>query len=246
MSLLDRLNLLIRSEINDLSRGDRLRGAMRDMESSLRDAKRQQIEVRRSEKRLVAQIREQRDKAERWEERAVLALKSGDEELAREALIMKNRSLVESERLREELEQQRAYLEDIDRALEALEMKLDGARGRMRPDRSGAGSSGRRLQDETAWDRELERRMAGQEDGQGTGELDDLRENFGTQRSFREFDRMSSKINEMEADIDAMRELSGDDWADPRRRELEDIFTRMEKKKKSDDDLSDLKKKFSD
>ncbi len=241
MSLLDRLNLLIRSEINDLSRGDRLRGAMRDMESSLRDAKRQQIEVRRSEKRLVAQIREQRDKADRWEDRAVLALKSGDEELAREALIMKNRALAESDRLREELEQQRAYLQDIDRALEALEMKLEGAKGRVR----SRSSSNRKVSDEAAWDRELERRM-GDRGEEPTGELDDLRASFGTERSFREFDRMSSKINEMEADIDAMRELSGDDWIDPRRRELEDIFSKMEKKKKTDDDLSDLKKKFSD
>ena len=141
MSLLDRLNLLIRSEINDLSRGDRLRGAMRDMESSLRDAKRQQAEVRRSEKRLVAQIREQRDKANRWEERAVLALKNGDEDLAREALLMKNRSLAESDRLREELEEQRAYLQDINRALEALEMKLDGAKGRMRSSHTRSSSS---------------------------------------------------------------------------------------------------------
>lgn len=241
MSLLDRLNLLIRSELSDLSRSEN-RGTVREMQESLRDARRQQIAVRRGEKNLIRQIREARSDAERWEERAVLALKSSDEELAREALIMKNRALAESQRLREELEQQRAYSRDIERALEALEMKLEGARGRIRGS-SQSSIERRQGTSEAEWDRRLRARM---KDGPGSSTSDASAPSFDTERSFREFDRMSDKIHSMEADIDAVRELSGDDWADPRRRELEDIFSKMERKKKSDDDLSDLKKKFSD
>lgn len=241
MSILDRLNLLIRSEISDLTRGN----AMSDMEGSLREARRQRAELRRSEANLVKQIREGRDKAARWEERAVLALKNGDEELAREALVMKNRTLDETSRLRDELDEYRSQVQDIERALEALEMKLEGARGRLESSRP----SGKRLSDESAWDAEMRRRMAGgQRDEPRRREhlspLEDIDEEFGTSRSFEEFDRMSSKINAMEADIEAMRELSTDDIIDPRRKELEDIFSRMEKKKRTNDDLADLKKKF--
>lgn len=247
MSILDRLNLLIRSELNDLSRGGSFKSAMSEMEGSLRDARRQRAELRRSEAHLIKQIREARNTSDRWEERAVLALKSGDEELAREALIMKNRSLDEATQMRDELDAYRSQIKDIERALEALEMKLEGARGRIESSRSS--SSPTRLRDESAWDAEMRRRRRGEKresrGGDHLAPLDDMTGDFGTSRSFEEFDRMSSKINAMEADIEAMRELADDDpLIDPRRRELEDIFGKMEKKKRSDDDLSDLKKKF--
>lgn len=251
MSLLDRLNLLVRSELSDLRRRDSSRG-FSDMQSSLRDAKRQQIELRRAEKKLIEQIRAARQKADQWEERAVLALKNGDEDLAREALIVKNKALDEADRLRDELQEQRAYLKDISSALEALELKLSGAKSRIESERDSRSGAPREA---SSWDDEMKRRLksrgesppaspTGSRSGARSSAPDDLEDDFGTSRNFEEFDRMSSKINAMEADIDAMRELSGDDWLDPRRRELEDIFQNMEKKKRTNDDLSDLKKKF--
>ena len=254
MSILDRLNLLIRSEISDLSRGSSFRDAISEMDGSLKDARRQKVELRRSEAALTKQIREVREKAERWEGRAVLALKSGDEELAREALIMKNRSLDEATRLRDQLDDYRAQIRDLERALEALDMKLHGARGRMESSR-GTSSAGTR--DESAWDAEMKRRLkGGNKPARGSGTsfrdggdyldpLGDMTEDFGTGHAFAEFDRMSSKINAIEADLDAARELDFDDpLVDPKRRQLEEIFDKMEKKKKSDDDLADLKAKF--
>jgi phage shock protein A len=225
------------------------------MQSSLRDAKRQQMELRRSEKKLIEQIRSSREKADQWEDRAILALKSGDEDLAREALLVKNKALDQAERLRDELQEQRAYLKDISSALEALEMKLQGTKNRIETEREGRSMGN--LREASGWDAEMDRRLKGRDDqadaprsssrapsrptNDDVGSPD---EKFGTSRSFHEFDRMSSKIDAMEADIDAMRELSGDDWIDPRRNELEDIFSKMEKKKRTDDNLSDLKKKF--
>lgn len=255
MSILDRLNLLIRSEISDLTRGGST--AMREMEGSLREARRSKAELRRSEASLVKQIRDARDKANRWEGRAILALENSDEELAREALVMKNRALEESSRLRDELDDYRSQIQDIERALEALELKLEGTRGRIESARP-AESGGRRPGDEAAWDAEMRRRMRGEDaparSSDATLDPRDPDEPFDTSRAFSEFDRMSSKIGEMEANIESMRELAGDDLIDPRRRELEDIFTRMEKKKRGDadlaalkkqnDDLADLKKKF--
>lgn len=274
MSILDRLNLLVRANLNDPNSGrsDAFRDTMRDMESSLRDARRQLAELRTNERRLVDQVRAQREKAEQWEDRALMALRSGEEDLAREAIIVKNRALREVERLREQLDDHRAYMRDMESSLEALEMKLDGARGRARATSERSGSRDRRSsrsdapRGERDWDAEMRRRMHDRDDDRRDTRRDDRRddrrrqdrgedgsifdtnpeEDFDTRSTFREFDRMGHRISEMEAEMDAMRELSGDDWADPRRGELERIFRKMETEKRTDDDLSDLKKKFSD
>ena len=107
--------------------------------------------MRREDKQLAEAVRRARDKADQWEERAVMALKSDEEDLARDALVVRNEALEEAERLREDLEEHRMYLRDVESALEALEMKLEGARGR---------SSGRRrerVRDAGSWDSEFRR-----------------------------------------------------------------------------------------
>ncbi len=264
MTILNRLNLLIRSNLNDALSGRSgdasAQKTFQEMESSLRDARRQQIELRVAEKRLIEQIRAVRERADQWEERAMLALRKNDEQLAREALVVKNKALREAENLREQLDEHRAYTRDIGSALEALEMKLDSARGRIRASTSALPPSTARpnLQNEAAWDAELRRRTqqksatttptsntTGAPTSRTPTEYDPV---FQTDSQFQEFDRMSSKIESMEAEIDAIRELStptsDDDLIDPRRAELEKIFNKMESKKVVSDDLADLKKKF--
>ena len=284
MSILDRLNLLIRSNIND-SMGRQGRSSTRktlsEMESSLRDARRQQVELRRGEKALIEQIRQARDKVDQWEERAMLALRSGDEDLAREALVVKNQAIRDARNLRDQLDDHRAYIKDIERALEALEVKLEGTRSRMRAlssssgRRSTGGSQGRQSRDVSDWDAEMKRRARERrgESGRPRPSVPDpeVNESFDTSSSFREMNRMASKIDGMEAEIEAMRELD-DIGGDPRRTELESIFKSMEGSRRRsskrpssgrsdsrssrgsrrrpsdepplDDDLADLKKKF--
>jgi len=244
MSILDRLNLLIRSELNEISSRDRFRSTMSDVESSLRDARRQQIELRKGERQLIEEIKSSRQKVDLWEQRAVLALKAGEEDLAREALVQKNKTLSTIEKLRDQLDDQRAYLKDITRALEALELKLQGTR--MQSDRRSTPSTSEQpLNDESAWDRELKRRLAAK--GGDVPEMDSSDPSSvspGNERTFNEFDRMADKIRGFEASIEAFQELSVDDIVDPRRKELENVFNRMERQKKTNDDLEDLKKKF--
>lgn len=227
---------------------------MSDVGSSMRGAKRQQIELSRMEKNIISQIRETRAKADTWEERAILALKAGEEDLAKDALIVKNKTLDEADNLREELRNIRSEMKDLQSAMEALEMKLEGAKIKKQAFRNSDAN-----RNESNWDAELARRKKESHSSAppaskssdndpfesigGTGTDGTA---FDTDRSFREFDRMSKKIGEMEAGLDAYDDLSGDDWADPRRRELESIFSKMEKKKKSSDDLSKLKKKSND
>lgn len=276
MSILDRLNLLIRSNLNDtLGRHGRTsaRKALSDMESSLRDAKRRQAQLRRDEKRLVEQIRETREKAERWEERAMLALQNDDEELAREALLVKNDAVRKARQLRDQLDDHRAHIQDIERALEALEHKLEGTRSKIRAmsedKKKSAPPSRRKPSGNRAgaeWDERLRRRKESRSQAPTPEPADpEVSETFDTSTTFREMDRMASKIDGMEAEIEAMRELD-DIGGDGRRAELERIFRSMEGRRRPsgesrrkqttsdradradepplDDDLADLKKKF--
>ncbi|MGM0558037.1 MAG: PspA/IM30 family protein [Myxococcota bacterium] len=257
MGILDRLNRIVRSEINDLKSGSSGRGGdFSDVESSLREARRQRAELRREDRRIAKAIREARDRADQWEERAVMALKSGEEDLARDALIVRNEALEEAERLREDLEEHRMYLRDVESALEALELKLEGARGR-----SQGGSRPKSVRDAGSWDSEFRKRVddrSGSSSASGRSRpsrpsRDDVRrerarrKNFETDEYFDEMDRMGDKIDAETAEAEAMDELSGDDWTDPGRRKLDERFERLERKKKRDDrddDLADLKKKF--
>ncbi len=272
MSILDRLNLLIRSNLNDSlgKHGSRsARQALSDMEGSLREARRQQADLRRGEKQLIAQVRQAREKADQWEDRAMMALRDGDEELAREALIVKNRAMRDARQLRDQLDDHRAHMQDIERALEALEHKLEGTRNRLRArsrdSRRRSQRSSKRLPrqgDEDAWDAEMRRRARKRRSASSASSLPpdpDVSETFDTSREFGEMDRMASKIDGMEAEIEAMRELD-DIGGDSRRAELERIFRSMEQrggpekddrssrrrsqKPPVDDDLADLKKKF--
>lgn len=275
MSILDRLDLLVRSNISDAF-GDRSRAdALSEMENSLRQARRKQAELRRGEKELIEQIREARDRADQWEERAMLALRNDDEELAREALVVKNEAMREAGRLRDQLDDHRQHMQDIERALEALEHKLEGTRNRIRARsddkrrlESGRSSGGSRA---AKWDEKLRRRTGKAppgDRGADSAPASETSDAFDTSEEFREMDRMAGKIDGMEAEIEAMRELD-DIGGDSRRAKLERKFRSMEQKEGRsrrrrrgsesdedrggdrsddrppiDDDLSDLKKKF--
>jgi phage shock protein A len=263
MSILNRLNRIIRSNISDLRTSgasgsiDRVLG---EMETSLKDARRQRVKLRAQEKKIVAAIRQARDKADQWEDRAMMALRRDEEDLARDALVVRNEALDEAAGLRDELDELRMYLQDIESALEALEMKLEGTRGRIQatePTRAP-----RRVRGESDWDAEFRRRVQ-QRDGDTDGEARTTRprssagRDFGDERLFDEMDRMSSKVDAYEAEVEAMRELSDDNLRDPGRSRLEERFRNLEGKEDLDrlkrrqkdgerDDLADLKKKFED
>jgi len=229
MSILDRLNRLVRSNINDVtgrSDGPDLRSALEEMEKHLREAKRRQAQMRRGERDLVESIRKARDEADEWEKRAMFALQNEDEDLAREALKVKNEAIRRADELREELRDHRSRMEDIQASLEALETKLQSQKERLSSGGARSTSGRRRAQ---KWDRKLESRRNG-DDADGSASSDTATahdELFRTDETFETFDRMAGKIDAMEAEIEAMRELPGD-GGDSKRARLERIFRKME------------------
>lgn len=263
MSIMNRLNRIIRSNINDLrqdSRSGSIDHVLGEMESSLKDARKQAALIRREEKKLIAQIRGHRDKADEWEDRAMMALKQGEEDLARDALRMRNEAMDQVAQLRDELDDHRAQARDIDSAIEALELKLDGTRARVGTFSSGGSKrrqrSARPSSSESAWDAEFRRRVGDQRGAESPASraaksppvADDLEGSAGA-RLFSEVDRMGSKIDAFEAEIDAARELSDEDFFDPGRRELDERFRELERRRRAeddDDDLAALKRKFEE
>src|SRR6266516_2808128 len=95
MGIFDRLSTLIRSNINDLiSRAENpekmLNQLIVDMRTQLAKAKQQVAAAIADEKRLAAQVDQERKAAEDWERRAVLAVQEGRDDLAKQALLRHN------------------------------------------------------------------------------------------------------------------------------------------------------------
>lgn len=232
MSILNRLNRLIRANVNDALEGSgrsSRQSQLRDMRESLREARREQSKLRRNESKIIDAIHEARDEADQWERRALLALENDDESLARQALKQKNLALREAQTLREDLDEHRSHIEDIERSLEALELKLENQRSGSPSGRSSSDRSERAKQ----WERRARRRRRrgdGSGEGQPPGDSDesDGERDLGNRETFETFDRMAGKIDSMEAEAEAMRELSEDLSGDRARSELEERFQRLE------------------
>src|SRR5256884_6503643 len=92
MGIFDRLSTLIRSNINDLiSRAENpekmLNQLIVDMRSQLAKAKQQVAGAIADEKRLAAQVDQEKKSAGDWEKRAVLAVQEGGDDPAEQAAI---------------------------------------------------------------------------------------------------------------------------------------------------------------
>src|SRR2546427_6148081 len=91
MGIFDRLSTLIRSNISDLiARAENpekmLNQLIVDMRSQLAKAKQQVAGAIADEKRLAAQVEQEKKSAEDWEKRAVLAVQEGGDEPAKQGL----------------------------------------------------------------------------------------------------------------------------------------------------------------
>lgn len=256
MSLINRLNRLVRANLNDLaSRASGGGRVFREVRDSLREAKTQMVECRLTEKRLQAEYDSLLDQSYAWEDRAMLALRANDEELARRALGRKHDIDRRARAVKEQLDEQRAYLVDLDRSLEAIEVKLEALREgtdvAQRPAPQAAPREARRPAPSAARrDPEQARRLA---DLEAKAELGSL----GEPELFGTFEEMSSRLSQAEAELEAYRELSGshapieptgevsDDELERRFRELE-TNRDLKRLHRKADRLDDLRRRLDE
>ncbi|MFW6337501.1 MAG: PspA/IM30 family protein [Alkalispirochaetaceae bacterium] len=226
MGLFERLRRVLRSNLNELiSKAENpekmLNQLISDMNQQLIDSKKSVAAAIADEKKLERHYKEQAAEAEEWERRAVLALKSGKEDLAREALTRKQKAEEYAKQYREQWEQQQESVEKLKEALRSLQQKIEEAQRK------------KNLLIARAKRAEAQKRI--QETISGVNDTS----------AFETFEQMSRRMDEIEAQNAAMEEIEassvrgGDD-------PLEKEFAKLESPDSdADKALEDLKKRIA-
>jgi phage shock protein A len=150
MGIFDRMGKVISSNVNSLldkAEDDRklLDLTLEEMAEQLRRGRGELVSALANEKQLRKKAEDLRSEAEKWERRAELALKTGDEALAREALKQKQRvtretEIAEKARLdaRDAALNMKTELERMEQKLEELKLRKGTIAARAEQARAGA------------------------------------------------------------------------------------------------------------
>jgi len=221
MGIFSRLAQLIKSNLNDLiSRSEdpekMLNQVVLDMNNQLVEAKKQVAASIADEKRLAKQFEQETSNASEWERRAMMALRAGNEELAKEALNRKKEHDALATTFKDQWQKQKAAVDQLKRALRMLNDKIEEAK--------------RKKNVLVARKKRAEAQRAIQETMSGLKD----------QSAFETFDRMAGKIDQLEAEAEAGAELSEEYTGDV----LASQFAHLEKSAGADEELLALKRKM--
>jgi phage shock protein A len=221
MGIFSRLAQLIKSNLNDLiSKSEdpekMLNQVVLDMSSQLTEAKKQVAQSIADEKRLAKQLEQEAANSAEWERRAMMALRAGNEELAKEALARKKEHDLLATTFKDQWAKQKAAVDSLKKALRLLNDKIEEAK--------------RKKNVLIARKKRAEAQKAIQETMSG------LRD----QSAFETFDRMAGKIDQLEAEAEAAGEIQEEYTGDA----LASQFTNLEKTAGADEDLLALKRKM--
>jgi len=223
MGIFSRMGTVLKSNLNALvdkaEDPEKLIGqTIIDMKSELKQAKRELVTAKATAKRLEKKALEHEEEASDWERKAVLALKSDDEELAREALRRKAKATKEAEKIRSQARQQDSAAEAMKDTIDRVEDKISDLEAR----KGSLASQVRRA-----------REAPSAEAGGGS--------RFGSE-TFDELERMAGKIDQLDAEVEVHDVLE-----DPKRADVDARFRALEKERGStevEDELAALKSKL--
>lgn len=191
-NLFKRISDVLTANLNDLV--DRvedpermIKQLIREMEENVNSAREGVIDALASEKQLAKELDNQRRQSDEWYNRARRAMENGNETLAREALLRKKEHDDLAGNLQGSWQSAKRTSERLKAQLRALEGKLEEARLKK-------GSL-----------------VARQRAAQAREQMDRVSDRFQTGLDLNHsFDRMSGKVDEMEAKMEARAELYGD------------------------------------
>lgn len=220
MQTLERAKLIVRAQISDLL--DKLEDGRKTRQLAVEEARDNIAEIKSLIVNAVAnlklierQIEETNAEAEQWKQRAELALRKSQEDLARRALARKNELAQKAERYREELAAQQSTIDALKSSLGLLESKL----GEMRFDAARLD-----VQEQLSRQAALESTSASH--------------HFIGGSAFDAYDRMVEQVRDLEAHAEAYDELTQGD-------KLEQEFHGLERANTVDKDLEALKSKIA-
>ena len=192
MGLFDRVSRVVRSNLNAMvgSAEDPekiLDQAIIDMQEDLVQMRQAVAKAIASQKRVQQQAIQAQNEANKWHQRAQLALQKGDEGLAREALSRKKVQADAGASLQAQLDQQTTHVDMLRKNLIGLEGKISEAKTKkdMLKARASAAKANEQLQSSMG--------------------------SLNTSSSMAAFERMEEKVLMMEARSQAAAELAGAD-----------------------------------
>ncbi len=221
MGIFARLARLIKSNLNDLiSKSEdpekMLNQVVIDMNEHLHDAKKQVAVAIADEKKLAKQADQEAANAAEWERRAMMAVRSGDDQLAKEGLARKREHAELAAQFRAQHQKQKQAVDQLKVALRALNSKIEEAK------RKKAILIARKKRAEAQ--KAIQETMSGLKNAS----------------AFETFDRMESEINQIEAEAEAGAELNEEYTGDV----LAQKFQQLEVTAGADEDLLELKRKM--
>jgi phage shock protein A len=218
MGVLGRMSTFIKSNVNDLiSRmtdpGKEVDLLIDEMEEAAKKARLEVKTCMAEEKRLETLVGKQRAEAADWEQKAMKAVQAGDDALAKQALLRKAESEAKASESEKALGEQKGYVEQLLTSLKALDARVVEVKARRGTLKQQARAA-----------------KGGQADKVSTGTS-----------AFSDFERMSERIDQMEAEAEVDREMATRDGRDP---DAERKLRELEHKSSVEDALAELKKKL--
>ncbi|MBI4780351.1 MAG: PspA/IM30 family protein [Oscillatoriophycideae cyanobacterium NC_groundwater_1537_Pr4_S-0.65um_50_18] len=219
MGLFDRIGRVVRANLNSLVSQSEdpekiLEQAVLDMQNDLIQVRQAVAQAIATQKRTERQASQSQATAEEWYRRAQLALQKGDESIAREALTRRQSYQDTATALKSQIEQQSVVVGKLKQNMVALEGKLSEAR--------------------TKKDMYIARARS----AKASQQLNEMLDRVGTNNAMAAFERMEERVLQLEAQSEAIAELSTGD-------SIEKQFKALESGGNVDDELAALKAKLT-
>jgi len=223
MGIFSRLGTLIKSNINDLitkaeDPEKMLSQVLLEMQQQLVEAKKAVAVAIADEKKLQKQYTAETDKSKEWERKAMVAVRAGDDNLARQALSRKQEHENIATQFQQQWISQKQAVEKLKDALRLLNNKIEEAK------------------------RKKNILIARKKRAEAQQQIANTMQGLGDTSAFDTFDRMAERIQLMEAEAEAGAELAGELSGDT----LESKFLQLEQSAggSADDELAELKAKM--
>ena len=190
MGLFSRLATLIRSNINELINKAEdpekmLNQVLVDMKQQLVEAKKQVAVAIADEKRIKKQYEQERGRVEDWEKKAMLAVKAGNDDLARAALSRKAEHEELARTLEAQWNAQKQAVDQLKQALRSLDAKIEEAK------------------------RKRNILVSRQKRAEAQRTINETLSNIQSTSAFDTFERMADRVTQLEAEAEASAELGG-------------------------------------
>ncbi len=223
MGIFENLGRLFKANINDLiAKAENpekiLNQVLLEMNEQLVEAKKAVAVALADEKKLERTMNENMAQAKEWENRAILALKSGREDLAKEALLKKQTFEKDAHSYKQQYDAQHENVEKLKSMLRQLQDKIEEA------------------------ERKKNLLIARQKRAEAQQQISKTMGKLGNSSAFAAFERMEKKVDQIEAMADAQADLDNLGGAGS----LEDEFKKLESGGASADLLlEELKQKLN-